>query len=295
MSLTLKIKIGDATKAMRFAENMSVSEALKVIHEKTEIGGKDHGLFKPALESEKIVGQWMRMDKTLEFYDLNPSQEIEYKKKHDVIKVRMVDDSLKTVLVDTSLPAREVVEIIAKKLSLKNWEEYSLQEAAKPDIWLKPDKSLPEQVTTMDQEFKLKKKYFVSDQAVNIDDPVQLHLVYCQSRDDIVEGRHPCTKDEVCAFASLQAQIQVGNFSPEQHKPGYLNLKDFFPTTHRNKEMEKKTLDEWKKLVGMNEVNAKFRYVQLCRSLKTYGMTVFVVKDRFPGQKKIERCFVMFY
>lgn len=119
MSLNLKIKLGDSTKVMRFAENMSISEAVKVIQEKTGVGGKDHGLFKPSLESEKTVGQWMRVDKTLEFYDLNPNETIEYKKKHDVIKVRMVDDSIKTVLADTSLPAREVVEIIAKKTGIK--------------------------------------------------------------------------------------------------------------------------------------------------------------------------------
>jgi len=28
----------------------------------------------------------------------------------------------------------------------------------------------------------------------------------------------------------------------------------------------------------MTELNAKFRYVQLCRSLKTYGVTFFLVK-----------------
>jgi talin len=46
-------------------------------------------------------------------------------------------------------------------------------------------------------------------------------------------------------------------------------------------------LDEWKKLVGMNEVNARFRYVQLCRSLRTYGMTCFRVREKVKDKKKL--------
>lgn len=44
---------------------------------------------------------------------------------------------------------------------------------------------------------------------------------------------------------------------------------------------EDKIFDEvikaWKPLVNMDELNAKYRYVQLCRSLKTYGITCFDV------------------
>jgi len=34
---------------------------------------------------------------------------------------------------------------------------------------------------------------------------------------------------------------------------------------------------EYSKLSGLNELNAKFRYVQLSRSLKTYGVSFFYV------------------
>jgi talin len=44
------------------------------------------------------------------------------------------------------------------------------------------------------------------------------------------------------------------------------------------KDLEKKIFSEHRKLQGMNELNAKFRYVQFCRSLKTYGITFFLIK-----------------
>ena len=51
--------------------------------------------------------------------------------------------------------------------------------------------------------------------------------------------------------------------------------------------MENKIFAEHRKLQGMTELNAKFRYVQLCRSLKTYGVTFFVVKEKVPKKNKM--------
>ena len=48
------------------------------------------------------------------------------------------------------------------------------------------------------------------------------------------------------------------------------------PQYQKDKAMEKDIMKEWRKLVSMTEVNAKYRYVQLCRSLKTWGITRYV-------------------
>jgi len=109
MSLNLKIVVPSqgVTKIMRFAETMSVHEVTKQVAEKTGLGGKDHAIFQPCMESEKVVqmGRWLKPDRTLEYYDLKTNDTVEYRKKHDVIKVKLVDDTIKTVLVDLSLPA----------------------------------------------------------------------------------------------------------------------------------------------------------------------------------------------
>jgi len=53
------------------------------------------------------------------------------------------------------------------------------------------------------------------------------------------------------------------------------------PAYLKTKNIEQAIFKEHKKLSGMTEVNAKFRYVQLCRSLKTYGMSVFKIQVFF--------------
>lgn len=121
----------------------------------------------------------------------------------------------------------------------------------------------------------LKKKFFVDDANVGRDDPVQLHLVYVQCRDAIVDGDHPVSDKEAVEFCALQCQIDFGNHNPALHQAGWLKMEQTLPPSNRKAGMEKQVVEEYKKLVGMTEINAKYRYVQACRALKTYGVTFF--------------------
>ena len=58
------------------------------------------------------------------------------------------------------------------------------------------------------------------------------------------------------------------------------------PQYRGNKTFLDLVYSEWKKLVGMTEVNAKLRYIQAVRALPTYGMTMYAVKERIPNTKK---------
>lgn len=60
-------------------------------------------------------------------------------------------------------------------------------------------------------------------------------------------------------------------------------LNDYVPPEYRKdkKAVGKQLFIEHRKLQGMTTINAKYRYVQLCRSLKTYGVTFFLVKVRW--------------
>ncbi len=54
------------------------------------------------------------------------------------------------------------------------------------------------------------------------------------------------------------------------------------------KGIEKKILTEYKQnLTGLSDLEAKLKYTQLCRSLKTYGVTFFLVKEKMKGKNKL--------
>lgn len=117
-------------------------------------------------------------------------------------------------------------------------------------------------------------------------DPVQLNLIFVQAKNQIVSGKHPATLEESAQLGALQLQIQYGNHEPDKHRPGFVKLVDFCPPEYRkDKDFEKRMYSEHKKLQGMKDLNAKFRYVQLCRSLKTYGVTFYLVAEKSKRNK----------
>jgi hypothetical protein len=72
MSIQLKIFFSSTgqTKTMRFMQTMSVSETLKDIKDKTNEGGRDHGLYQPEDQKLGRNARWLKPDKTLQFYDI---------------------------------------------------------------------------------------------------------------------------------------------------------------------------------------------------------------------------------
>ncbi|KYR00680.1 filopodin [Tieghemostelium lacteum] len=281
MSLSLKISIvaSNTVKTLRFAPDQSVNEVIQHIKEKTGEGGEDHGLFTPFIDGKQSA-RWLLPEKTLQFYDINSESTIEYKKKHRPQKIKLLDETIKTQLIDESAKVSEVVNQISKKMGIKNPEEYSLMRETTGE-WLNTNQILSEQGIAETELLILKKKFFFNDANIDRNDPVQLHLLYVQCRDSIVGGSYPTLREESINLAALHCQIFMGDFNPTKHVPGSLAVKEFVPQQWvKTKGIEKDIYREYKKLVSMSEVNAKYRYVQLCRSLKTYGMTSFDVKIR---------------
>jgi FERM central domain len=59
------------------------------------------------------------------------------------------------------------------------------------------------------------------------------------------------------------------------------SLKEFLPLAFMKvKNVEKKIFAEHKSLVGVSEIDAKYKYVKLARGLPTFGVHFFLVKVR---------------
>lgn len=154
--------------------------------------------------------------------------------------------------------------------------------------WVDQSKTLREQGIDDDETLLLRRKFFYSDQNIDSRDPVQLNLLYVQTRDAIIQGTHPVTIDQACQFAGIQCQIQYGNYEESKHKSGFLELKEMLPRDYmRVKHIEKRIFAEHAKYAGFSDLDAKVKYVQLARSLKTYGVTFFLVKEKMQGKNKL--------
>ena len=107
------------------------------------------------------------------------------------------------------------------------------------------------------------------------------HTCVCppsQSRNTILDGTLPCTKDEAIQLAALQCYIQYGK---QTSWSNFLGISGFLPHGYRNKSQVQRVIRrEYEKLQKLTESEAKFAYIQLCRSLPTYGITIFLVNKR---------------
>ncbi|KAL6731024.1 hypothetical protein Aduo_001938 [Ancylostoma duodenale] len=153
--------------------------------------------------------------------------------------------------------------------------------------WVDHSKTLREQGIGEDETLLLRRKYFFSDTNVDSRDPVQLNLLYVQCRDGILRSLHPVTKEIACDLGALQCQIEYGDF-PENKPKFYIEGRDFLPKEYaKSKENEKKIVQRYKELSGTSDLDAKSKYVHMCRGLKTYGVTFFLVKEKLCGKNKL--------
>ncbi|NWW26181.1 TLN1 protein, partial [Falcunculus frontatus] len=324
VALSLKISIGNVVKTMQFEPSTMVYDACRMIRERVpeaQIGqSNDFGLFLSDEDPKK--GIWLEAGKALDYYMLRNGDTMEYKKKQRPLKIRMLDGTVKTVLVDDSKTVTDMLMTICARIGITNYDEYSLvreiMEEKKEEVtgtlkkdktllrdekkmeklkqklhtddelnWLDHGRTLREQGIDDNETLLLRRKFFYSDQNVDSRDPVQLNLLYVQARDDILNGSHPVSFDKACEFAGHQCQIQFGPHNEQKHKPGFLELKDFLPKEYIKQKGERKIFMAHKNCGNMSEIEAKVRYVKLARSLKTYGVSFFLVKEKMKGKNKL--------
>jgi hypothetical protein len=83
-------------------------------------------------------------------------------------------------------------------------------------------------------------------------------------------------------------QAEYGDSNADRHKPGFMDdLNALLPVEYtKTKNAEKTVYAVHRKLLQMTRTDAKIRFVKLTRSLKTYGITFFSVKENEAGKRK---------
>uniref|UniRef100_A0A674EI99 Talin 2a n=1 Tax=Salmo trutta TaxID=8032 RepID=A0A674EI99_SALTR len=301
LSLKICVRQCNLVKTMQFEPSTAVYDACRIIRERVpeaQTGqASDYGLFLSDEDPRK--GIWLESGRTLDYYMLRNGDILDYKKKQRPLKIKMLDGAVKTIMVDDSKTVGELLVTICSRIGITNYEEYSLiqevMEEKKEDgtgtlkkdrtllrderkmeklkaklhtdddlNWLDHSRTFREQGVEETETLLLRRKFFYSDQNVDSRDPVQLNLLYVQARDDILNGSHPVSFDKAWLFLGttqrLTALINSILFSNSQD--------------HKN-------------CGEMTEIEAKVKYVKLARSLRTYGVSFFLVKEKMKSKNKL--------
>uniref|UniRef100_A0A674EKN4 Talin 2 n=1 Tax=Salmo trutta TaxID=8032 RepID=A0A674EKN4_SALTR len=327
LSLKICVRQYNVVKTMQFEPSTPVYDACRIIRERVpeaQTGqASDYGLF--LSDDDPRKGIWLESGRTLDYYMLRNGDVLEYKKKQRPQKIKMLDGAVKTIMVDDSKTVGELLVTICSRIGITNYEEYSLLQEGVEDKkedghgtgtlkkdrtllrderkmeklkaklhtdddlnWLDHSRTFREQGVEESEMLLLRRKFFYSDQNVDSRDPVQLNLLYVQARDDILNGSHPVSFDKACEFAGIQAQIQFGPHVEHKHKPGFLDLKEFLPKEYiKQRGSEKKIFVDHKSCGEMTEIESKVKYAKLARSLPTYGVSFFLVKEKMKSKNKL--------
>ena len=123
-------------KALQFSPQTTVVDAGTALREKlTEIKGlgppAQYGLFLADEDPKK--GVWLDPGRTLEHYLLRDNDTLEYRRKMRLLKVRLQDKSLRSIMVDDSQVVANLMVIICTKIGITNHDEYSLAQDKKEE------------------------------------------------------------------------------------------------------------------------------------------------------------------
>ncbi|XP_050357241.1 talin-1-like isoform X2 [Nymphalis io] len=329
ISLKIVLDDGAVTRTLMFDTTTKVEQAHHIVREKiiTIDPDKEYGFFLTSADDERS-GIWLEGDRTLEYYMLRDGDSLYYLIKIRNLRLRMLDGSVKTLQVDESKSIEDLMVHICDRIGIPNNEEYGLcREDSEPkeeskfstgtltlkkktiqrekDVkleqmskklktddnveWLDQHKTLRESQVDPKETLLFKRRLFYSDRNVDSRDPVQLNLLYVQTRDAILDGRHVVTEDKAAEFAGIQCQVQYGDFQEDKHKPGFIeNLKEFLPEQYASSwGIEKKIIKEHRKHQGLSQIEAKHIYTKNARELPTYGVTFFLVKEKQKSKKKL--------
>ncbi|XP_063370870.1 talin-1 [Cydia amplana] len=129
LSLKISLEGGKVVKTIQFDPSTTIYDACRIIREKileaSSGDPKEYGLFLASEEDNK-KGIWLEASRSLDYYMLRNGDILEYCRKTRNLRVRMLDGSVKTLLVDDSQIVANLMVVICTKIGITNYDEYGL-------------------------------------------------------------------------------------------------------------------------------------------------------------------------
>ncbi|CEO95012.1 hypothetical protein PBRA_003825 [Plasmodiophora brassicae] len=266
---------------IQYEEGSLVRDVLDIVAQK--YGGErsdDWGLFD--VNESCGAGQWLDPESIM------PKQQgpVHYQSKIRQCIVTDIDNSLrKTVLLNETSTVAELTATIAKRFGIDDSSEFSLQKHQHLQlVWLVPEQPLYLQVPA-DQVIVFRKKFFVSDSLVGVEQPSLLHVLYLEARHAIITGAHPLSFELAVQFAAMNMQITYGNYDPLVHVAGFMDVMEFLPPPYRSAAfIEEYVYREHRRLRGADELVVKHRFIRRCKHLPTYGATFSLAREQYSDE-----------
>ncbi|OQV16452.1 Tyrosine-protein phosphatase non-receptor type 4 [Hypsibius exemplaris] len=198
--------------------------------------------------------------------------------------VQLLDGESHTFHIDKHAKGQALLDLIGDHVDLMERDYFGLQ-FADPDYeassevlrWLEPHKSIKKQLKSgAPYILYFRVKFYVSDPCL-LHDEYTRYNYFLQLKRDIQEGNLAVPASVAPLLASYVVQSELGDFDPDEHKPGYLSQFKFVPD--QNPDFDIKVHELHKRQCGQTPADAEYNFLDQCKRLSTYGIILYDAKD----------------
>ena len=212
------------------------------------------------------------------------------------IRVRFLDDSFKTLSIDSQTNARDVCDMLSKKLQIINDKSFALTEIMEQNNnhttrFLEEDERILDVMAFWEDTLKSSKnpttfkivyqiRLFLARETQRMSHDA-LHMYFVQGWYNLVMRYYPCPEKEALHLAAYIVQATFGGNDTSFFTPGFLgsSLGRFVPAdllnTRDSAYLEARILQEHADMVQLTRVEAKRRFLEHIRKWPIYGASFF--------------------
>ncbi|XP_070502837.1 protein 4.1 homolog isoform X2 [Chironomus tepperi] len=194
-------------------------------------------------------------------------------------KVTLLDGSTLDVTIDRKAKGRDLLSSVCAGLNIaeKDYFGLLLQTQQDPRIWIDLERPLSKYFRSDPWILDFAVKFYPPEPAQLHEDITRYHLCL-QVRNDILEGRLPCSFVTHALLGSYLVQSELGDYDPNEMRDRSY-LKDFKIAPNQTAELEEKVVDLHKTHKGQTPAEAELHYLENAKKLAMYGVDLHPAKD----------------
>ncbi|XP_037807931.1 protein 4.1 homolog isoform X4 [Lucilia sericata] len=199
--------------------------------------------------------------------------------KAALARITLLDGSILDVTIDRKAKGRDLLNSICAGLNILEKDYFGLtyETPTDPRNWLDLEKPVSKFFRTDPWTLNFAVKFYPPEPSQLQEDITRYHLCL-QVRNDILEGRLPCTFVTHALLGSYLVQSEMGDYDPKD-MPNRNYLKDFKIAPNQSTELEDKVMDLHKTHKGQSPAEAELHYLENAKKLAMYGVDLHPAKD----------------
>ncbi|XP_065366719.1 protein 4.1 homolog isoform X2 [Calliphora vicina] len=199
--------------------------------------------------------------------------------KAALARITLLDGSILDVTIDRKAKGRDLINSICAGLNILEKDYFGLtyETPTDPRNWLDLEKPVSKFFRTDPWALNFAVKFYPPEPSQLQEDITRYHLCL-QVRNDILEGRLPCTFVTHALLGSYLVQSEMGDYDPKD-MPNRNYLKDFKIAPNQSTELEDKVMDLHKTHKGQSPAEAELHYLENAKKLAMYGVDLHPAKD----------------